>query len=371
MTGESPGLRVEFDGTAFMQHRRSGISRYFAELIAAYDADPGLGVVPVTPYRYVTNVHLDGQPRAFRSLPLPRRLRPPVLSRLNRRHARRGGQSADVVHFPLYHPDALERSAAGRSVTTVYDFTFEVFPDLFGDVSGELDAKGLFLERCDALACISEATRTDLHRFHPELDKPVVVTPLAVSAEFFRADDRPVRGMPERYLLHVGNRAVHKNVDLLLRAFQRLMPEHPDLHLVMSGAGVPGEAERIEELGIASRTRLVKVSDRDLPSLYRRAAAFVFPSRYEGFGLPVVEAMAAGCPTVVSTTPALVEVAADAVVAVDPDDLDGLVAVLDRLLGDPAQAVRLRRAGRERASGYSWRRTAELTAIAYDLAARA
>jgi len=358
-------IRVEFDGAAFLQHRRSGISRYFAELAAAYDADPALGVAVSMPYRYVTNLHVAATGRRLRSLPLPRRMRGPVLEALNA-PARRRASVPDIVHAPLYDPAVLERAGDARVVTTVYDFTFEVLPELFGDVSRSLADKRTFLERADALVCISQATADDLKALHPEVSAPVVVAPLAVSEEFFHAAPTPVPGMPARYLLHVGNREVHKNTGLVLRAFAELARVRPDLHLVMSGAGVPGEAERIAELGITDRTHLVKVSDAHLPSLYRNAAAFVFPSRYEGFGLPVLEAMAAGCPVVVSSTPALVEVVDDAAEVVDPDDLDGLVQVLGRILDDPAVGSALARAGVSRARDFSWRRTAELTRIAYD-----
>jgi glycosyltransferase involved in cell wall biosynthesis len=368
MTG-SHGIRVEFEGSAFFEHRRSGITRYFAELIAAYDDDQGLGVSAITPYRFVTNVHLSGAERRIHALPLPRRLRSPVLERLNRRAAD-AGPPADVVHFPLYNTRALDAHRARASVTTVYDFTIEAMPDLFTDESEHLDAKRVFLESCDVLMCISEATRHDLHQFHPDIDKPVVVTPLAVSEAFRNAQARRPRGVPERYLLHVGNRAGHKNVGLLLEAFARLAADDPSLHLVLSGAGMPGESDQLETLGIADRTHLLKVSDADLPGLYRCAAAFVFPSYYEGFGLPVLEAMAAGCPTVVSDIPALVEVAGGATPAVAPDDVDGLVAVLLQILGDRRYADRLRADGRRQASSFSWRRTAELSRNAYDLAAR-
>ncbi len=361
-------LHVLLDGTAFMLHRRSGISRYVAELIAAYDLDPALGIAPVTPYRYLTNVHALATDRGFRSLPLPRRLRAPALERLNRRHVARAA-SAEVTHFPLYDAALLPDAQRTRSVTTVYDFTFEVLPELFGDLGAALEVKRQFLEACDVLVCISEATRRDLHRFHPDLDKPVLVTPLAVAEDFFAASDRPVKGLPERYLLHVGNRAEHKNVDLLFRAFRALAERDPDLHLVLTGAGLPDEADRLRELGIADRTRVLKLSDEDLPAAYRNAQAFVFPSRYEGFGLPLIESMAAGCPTVISDTPALLEVAGDAADVVGPDDLDGTVAALERLLGDREHADARRAAGRRRAKEFSWHRTAELTADAYHRAA--
>lgn len=368
MTG---ALRVLFEGTAFVQHRRSGISRYFAELIAAYDADPALGIAPVTPYKWMTNVHAPGTPRRFRSLPLPRRYRHRVLDSLNRRHARREPAGlADVAHFPLYEPGLLPVARRMPSVTTVYDFTFEVLPDLFGDLDAELSTKRAYLEACDVLCCISDATARDLRRFHPDLDKPVVVTPLGVAEEFFVPSARPARGLPERYLLVVGNRAQHKNVDLVLRSFRELANQDPTLRLVMSGQGMPDEAARLRELGVAERTTVLRLRDADLPAAYRHAQAFVMPSRYEGFGLPLLEAMAAGCPTLISNTPALVEVAGGAADVVDPDDVEGAVAALERILSDRGHADALRSAGLKRAHQFSWHRTAELTVSAYHQAAR-
>ena len=366
---DDAALHVHFDGAAFMQHRRSGISRYFAELVAAFDADPALGVEPVTPYRWMTNVHARGGTRRFRSLPLPRRGRASVLARLNRRYAARGA-AADIHHYPFYDASRLEVAHEQVSVTTVHDFTFEVLPGVFGDLGAELGLKRRFLEACDVLVCVSEATAHDLHRFHPDLDKPVLVTPLGVSEEFFASPGSPVKGVPERYLLHVGNRAEHKNIDLLLRAFAKLAAEDPTLYLVMSGAGLPDESAKLAELGVADRTRLLKVSDADLPALYSGAQAFVFPSRYEGFGLPLLEAMAAGAPAVITDIPASLEVAGDTAEVVGCDDVDGTVAAIQRLIGDRDLAATRRRAGRARAREFSWHRTAELTAAAYDRAVR-
>lgn len=360
-------IRVEFDGAAFLQHRRSGISRYFAELVAVYDAAPELAVEVSTPYRYVANLHVGAVERTFREIPLPRRLRGPVLGALNAR-ARRRAAAADVVHAPLYDSAVLARLGGARLVTTVYDFTFEMLPELFADAGDELRRKREFIERADALVCISRSTAEDLKRFHPELDTPVVVAPLAVGDDFLHASPQRPRGLPESYLLHVGNRAAHKNTELVLETFAELGTRRPDLHLVMSGAGVAGETQRLTDLGIADRTHLLKVSDADLPALYRHAAAFLFPSRYEGFGLPVLEAMAAGCPTVVSDHPALLEVAGDAAAVLPLATPGQLIGIVERILDDPAYADRLRQDGHERARQFTWRRTAELTRSAYDLA---
>ena len=113
------------------------------------------------------------------------------------------------------------------------------------------------------------------------------------------------------------------------------------------------------------QTHVVRIADRDLPQLYAHAAAFVFPSHYEGFGMPVIEAMAAGCPVVISEAPALVEVASGAADVIGVDDVDGLVTTLERILGDADHRRTMAEPGRTRAADFSWRQTAELTAQAY------
>lgn len=363
--------RVLFDSEAFIRHRRSGITRYFAELIGEFRADESWGVEPLTPFRYVANAHLsENLPGQYRQVPLPARWRAPVMDRLNSR-AMRSAVSADIVHHSVYEPSALERWSAPKRVCTVYDFTFELFPDLFPQTQEDVSAKNLFIDRCDALLCISNTTYDDLRHFHPQLDKPVIVTHLGVSDRFFTVPRSNIRGLPDRYLLHVGNRHVHKNVDVLFQAFAAIARTDPSLHLVLCGNSLSDEPARLRELGIQERTLNLNVSDEQLPWLYHNAQAFVFPSRYEGFGLPLVEAMAAGCPTIISKTPALLEVAEDAALVFAPDDVESLTEHIQNLLGDTQAQIRLRDAGALRAADFTWRRTAEQTMHAYDQAARA
>jgi glycosyltransferase involved in cell wall biosynthesis len=172
--------------------------------------------------------------------------------------------------------------------------------------------------------------------------------------------------VPEHYLLHVGNRHKHKNVGVLFNAFAELAGSHPDLHLVLCGNRLSAaERTELEELGILGRTICLRVSDDDLPAVYNKAAAFVFPSRYEGFGLPVAEAMASGCPVLIAETPALLEVSDGTAPTFAPDDRAGLVQLLERTLGDEDLRTRLINAGRARALDLSWHRTAVATASAY------
>lgn len=218
--------------------------------------------------------------------------------------------------------------------------------------------------RCARLiACVSESTRADLDRVVGPLKIPVVVTPLGVGPEF-----RPGPAARDgSYLLYVGHRGGYKNFGLLLQALGRLRSSHPDLRLLAVGGGPLTEAERrvIEEAGLTGRLTQYDAPDAEMPGLYASAIALVMPSLMEGFGLPLLEAQASGCPCVMSELPVFREVAGDCGWFFDPSDVDALAGTLDRVLGDPSMRDRLVESGIRRAAEHTWDRTARLTAEAY------
>jgi len=193
----------------------------------------------------------------------------------------------------------------------------------------------------------------------------VFTVPLGAGDSFFNPVATKLPRLPERYVLYVGNRTAHKNIDLLLAAYADVATRHPDVDLVLVGAPAPTESDRIRDLGIEERTVRMRVSDAVLPWIYRKAAVLMYGSLWEGFGLPVVEAMASGCPAVIEDIPALTEVGGDAVLVFAPGDSATLVSHLEHVLTDPEKAARLRAAGVARAGEFTWRRTAELTAEVY------
>jgi glycosyltransferase involved in cell wall biosynthesis len=358
-------LRVHIDEQIFAAQRRGGISRYFTELIREFRADPGLGVEPVLPFRYVVNEHLQELANpGVRPSPLPDVLnRPRVLRALNAATRRRSPGDISLVHHTYYFPAELE-TGAGARVCTVYDMIPELFPEHFSGGNPH-QAKRDFVDACDAVLCISETTRADLLRVYGALDKPVVVTHLGVGGEFFTVDADP--DPDAAYILFVGQRGAYKNFAVLLESFAAVAARQPSLDLLCVGGGdfSPAEKSRMAELDLAGRVRHRHVPDAELPGVYARATCFVFPSRYEGFGLPVLEAMAAGCPVVVADTPCLLEVAGTAAAYFPPDDVAALADLLERAAGDPGGGARWRERGRLRAADFSWSRTARQTAEVY------
>jgi glycosyltransferase involved in cell wall biosynthesis len=279
----------------------------------------------------------------------------------------------DVLFAPNFVPPPTR---ARRLVVTVHDLAFKRFPHTatHGTKSwlARLDRA---LERAARVIAVSESTRRDLLELSHVDPAKIAVVPLGVDHTVFRPSDpgaiSSVRTRFELmgpYLLSLGGIEPRKNLPSLLRAFTRLSS---DLRLVIAGSGVEWNpegtdllAESLERLPADVRGRVIRtgyVSEADKVALMSGADAFVYPSLYEGFGLPVLEAMACGTPVVTSNLSSLPEVAGDAAVLVDPADPSSIADGIDRALGDPGLRTRLVREGRERAEGFTWEKTAAAT----------
>ena len=284
---------------------------------------------------------------------------------------------ADLFHAPYY-----VRPYAGlpcRSVTTLYDAIPRLFP---AEVSPRARVLFNLLTRLAArgsqhILAISASARADLIAAYRIPAARITVTPLAASPRFAPqpperiAAARARHALPERYVICLSSNKPHKNLETLVAAFAQL--DAPDVALVLAGhwdQRYPAARDAAERLNLASRVCFLPgIAEDDLPALLSGAAAFAFPSRYEGFGLPPLEALACGAPVVCSNTSSLPEVVGDAGLLVEPNAA-AFAAALGRVLNEPALAERLRAAGPLRAAQFSWHATAAATLAAYEQAAR-
>jgi glycosyltransferase involved in cell wall biosynthesis len=227
-----------------------------------------------------------------------------------------------------------------------------------------------------AVITVSEHARLDLMRVLGLPAGKVHVVQEAAPSSFRPVTDgarlaglRQKYGLPESFILYVGTLEPRKNLGRLVRALKRVREEGLPHHLVMVGEVgwmMEGFAREIEELGLQDVVHLTGfVPTEDLPGLFSLATLFAFPSLYEGFGLPPLEAMACGAPVLSSNNSSLAEVCGDAAYLIEPQDEDALVEGLRRLLRDPELRAELSRRGLERARSFSWERAAEETAAIY------
>jgi glycosyltransferase involved in cell wall biosynthesis len=281
---------------------------------------------------------------------------------------------AALLHSPHHTTPLL--CPCPRTVT-VHDVTFFLIPEryprsrrLYFQIATTISVK-----RARAILVPSASAADDLRAVLNPPAGRVHVTHEGVEALFRPATAeeclavRKRFSLPEGYLLSLGTLEPGKNRSTLLRALHSLVTEGRDLHLAIAGqTGWSGGSEAAEarELGLEGRVHFLGyVPHVELPALYSAASVFVFPSLHEGFGLPVLEAMASGTPVVTSNRSSLPEVAGDAALLVDPLNEAALAGAIGRILDEPPLVALLRQAGRERAAGFSWDACAEVTLAVY------
>jgi glycosyltransferase involved in cell wall biosynthesis len=312
----------------------------------------------------LVNEYLLSDPATARALVVrPGRHWATTIGRSMARRRHRG--PADIVHNTFYLPRALADYPQAMRVVTVHD----MIPELFPDTRRRLDfltVKKRYVEKADHIVCVSESTKSDLLRLYGEVSAPISVVYSGVGPEFV-PEAPPLPKWPGGYVLYVGNRSSYKDADTLLQAFARIAGAHPGLMLMLVGGGplTSQEQARIRTLGIGDRVFQQRVPDSQMPSAYANARLFVFPSEYEGFGLPAVEAMACGTPMILCDSSSLPEVGADAAVYFPRRDVNALTAAMDELLHDDARRQALSKAGIDRAAEFTWERTARDMADVY------
>ncbi len=270
-----------------------------------------------------------------------------------------------VYHSPYYvFPYAMPLPV----VVTCHDTIPTRFPDAFSPGRRWLirALKRVAFRRARHIVADSRATATDLTRFYGVAPERITVAPLAPAPSFQPQPDtrlaafRARYGLPERYAVYVGSAKPHKNVPFLLRVWARFSAGHPRPPvLVLAG---PGHERWPPQPGVRV---LGVVPEEDLPLLYAAAWVCLFPSRYEGFGLPPLEAMACGTPVLCSDIPALAETVADGGLRLPLDQEEPWVEALARVWDDPAERARWAERGRRRAQRFTWERTAAQVVTAY------
>lgn len=368
-------VRVVFDSQIFSAQRFGGISRYFVSLASAMNALPGVSARVVAPFHF--NEYLAHLPAGMlKGGKAAWAERGPSLAQLLNAVMERwhiGTFRPDIVHHTYYFP-RFGRRARPRNVLTVYDMIHEKHPEDFRSSATMVRLKAAAIKRADHVICISEHTRRDLLETYPIPLERVSVTYLdcddmthLLSNEEPATVRRRLLGRDEPYVLYVGARNKYKNFQSLFQAYadSPWLKEHFMLLCFGGGPFNEDELKAIRAANVQDRVRQVGGSDAVLAECYRHAAVFVYPSHYEGFGIPPLEAMSLQCPVACSNTSSIPEVVGDAAVMFDPADAGAIRAALERILGSPELRSQLITLGERRRQQFSWQRCAQETMDIY------
>ena len=363
-------MKIAFDQQVFLLQEYGGISRYLCSLVRELAAMPTVTAQVFAPLHVNRNLVELGRDlyrgRALSSVS-PKFLRltmfaSKVMARLDMKRFR-----PDIIHETYYSQDDFCTHGA-RRILTVYDLIHERYPQLFVNSKGTTLPKRVAAHRADHVICISESTRRDLLSYFDIPQAKTSVVYLGVDPYFMMPSMPTLRYHSRPFVLYVGARGGYKNFERLVRAFALSARLCREFDLLCFGGGelLPAEWQMIAAAGLPA-DKVVQLGGGDdiLKALYQQASAFVYPSLYEGFGIPPLEAMAVGCPVICSNSSSLPEVVGDAAENFDPLDEESILAAIEVVLDSPSRRTALVCAGLHRSQQFTWQKCARETEAIY------
>ena len=359
-------MKLLYDYQILILQKYGGISRYFREVIKRLEEKEGVSCK--LPCLHSVNHYFADMIPEHKEL-TGRKWG--LYNRLNRMLDLASiTEDVDIMHPTYYDPYFLEKAKKKnvKVVITVYDMIHEIYR---GQYPGHLDEtdiirKKLLIKECDHILSISESTKRDILKFYPETpEDKISVVHLAASVPDKDILKKVKAMLPERYVLFVGQRRDYKNFDTFYQAMEPLLEKDDSLNILCVGGGAFNEKE--EEMIKRYRDRIIQKNTDDafLFNAYAQALCFVFPSMYEGFGIPMLEAFTAGTPVAAGNASSLPEVGGDAALYFDAADPSDMRMQIEELIYNDELREKLKSLETERLKQFSWDITAEKTYECY------
>jgi len=344
-----------------------GISRYFYEIIRAVNTKQGYDIY--LPIRLSANHYLKKLPAlVFQRCDYIMKGFNWIVYKINRSHTIKNtfkiSSDFDVFHPTYYDPYFLPYCLNKPFVLTIYDMIHDIFPEYFRGLSMITTNKRTLAQRASQIIAISENTKKDITEQYGIAGDKITVSYPGVS--FLPRENHINMTIPESYVLFVGDRHKYKNFLKFIESIARILLEK-SWFLVCFGGGTFSKDEKsaMRSLKIYHKVKIFAGDDALLGYLYRHAGVFVCPSLYEGFGMPILEAMSCGCPVATSNASSLPEVGGDAVSYFDPYDKPSIEEAVRRIIDDKEYRLELTARGLKQARKFSWNKAAEETCGVY------
>jgi len=329
-------MKVLYDSQMFDKQQYGGITRYFANLILGisklHHVNADVSVL------FSKNYYLQAAGKMILNRKLGQMIfsRGKSISKWNKNYSRYRiiKNDFDVFHPTYFHPYFL-KFLKKPFVITIHDMIYELYPEYFQTNDHTAENKRKLIENANHIIAISETTKNDLMQIANVPSEKITVVYHGYKA--IKNTNVPQMPLPDSYMLFVGGRDNYKNFGIFAKAASEIMRAHPEFKVVCAGGGVftPEEKKQFELINIHQDCIYqIDASDDLLYWLYRGAKVFIYPSLYEGFGLPILEAFEAECPVVLSETSSFREVAGPAALYFDPSSYNDLVECLNRLIID-------------------------------------
>jgi len=364
-------MRVLYDHQIFIQNY-GGISRYFCELIEQFRKEDStinsILSLKISDNYYLKNIYGNKYTNFFSKSNFKGGKK--VECFLNNKQSSKmlKKMNYEAFHPTYYDPYFLKYIGDKPFVLTVYDMIHEVYPDLFKSSDKTIENKKLLIEKADKIIAISESTKRDIIKLYDIPQEKIEVIYLASSLKLnSNCSDIIVNNLPERFILFVGQRAGYKNFDLFIEAISEIFKEDKGLKLVSVGGGEFSikELDMLSILNIKDKVIHITADDNTLSMLYKKALVFVFPSLYEGFGIPVLEAFNCECPVALSNSSSFPEVAGEAGIYFDPTNKASIKDSIVKIIYDKKLQNELREKGKLQSQKFSWEKIAEKTKQLY------
>jgi len=356
-------MKILFDHQVFSYERYGGISRYFSELIKHCHANQNCDVD--LSLKYSDNIYLEAFDKInvkhfLNNIDFNKKLG--ILNRLNIQNSKRYLKNQDfkVFHPTFYNPYFLEYIGNKPFVLTVHDMITEIFPGMFPGQYKISTWKRILIQKAHKIIAVSENTKEDIIHLFGVNEKRIEVIYHGSSLDLIMCKDVIPTNLPDKYLLFIGKRSFYKNFERFIRAVSYLLTMDKQLKVICVGGMkfTSQEKKLFKKLKITNSVLHFQADDRFLATLYKNALAFVFPSLYEGFGLPVLEAFSCGCPAIISKTSSFKEVGGNAVIYFDPEDESSIQDAVKKVIYDKSLKNILRQEGFERVRKFTWEQTA-------------